>query len=183
MSEYWRLYGRTAIALAVVWHMFAVGVYAIPTDAKDGASLWLRSTFVPTVRPYLLLTSQWQQWNLFAPDPLRRVTTYRLEMQNNGDRETVATIDERTYNRARHAARFKLYGNLFSDNDDNRYDLTDQGIGVLCREFHVPAARSVWLWREVYVIPSTTETSPAWWNAWSPAPESRLILATSCPLP
>ena len=81
----------------VTWHILAVGIYAIPPNAEKGLETatwgffrgpdsgrgtviaWIKQYIKPEVKPYMLATSQWQQWNLFSPDPLRRVTALTVD--------------------------------------------------------------------------------------------------------
>src|SRR5687768_11713294 len=99
----WDLLKRSAIISFVLWHMFAVVVYALPHDADDRLNTWIRSELKPIVRPYILLTSQWQQWNLFSPDPLRRVTAYDIQRNDREGWTTIKVIDWNTLSAARQA--------------------------------------------------------------------------------
>lgn len=76
---------RTRQALIVafcLWHMTAVVLYVVPRSLKN------RFPQIGAVRaltdPYVLLMSQWQQWNIFSPDPLRRVSVFHVESTLNG---------------------------------------------------------------------------------------------------
>lgn len=76
--------GKIAIGLFCVWHMAAVAAYSLPNYAP--APVWkAREAIVYVTRPYILLTSQWQKWNLFSPDPLRRVIAFHIERKNKDD--------------------------------------------------------------------------------------------------
>ena len=74
-----RALSRGLIILFCLWHMFAVAVYAVPDGALSSGILDVRNAAYRVISPYVLLTSQWQMWNLFSPDPLRRVVEYRIE--------------------------------------------------------------------------------------------------------
>lgn len=66
--------------------MAAVALYLLP----EKGILRVPRTLT---KPYVLLLSQWQKWDIFSPDPLRRVSTYVLE-RDAGDRKVLAaTID------------------------------------------------------------------------------------------
>ena len=73
-------WSRLAVVGFVLWHAFAVLVYSVPRVAADPISTWTRRRLVPVVGPYMFLTSQWQLWNLFAPDPTRLVTIDRIDV-------------------------------------------------------------------------------------------------------
>ncbi len=57
----------------------SIGIGSIPGGAKDPLSAALKLSFEPLTRPYLLFTGQWQNWNLFAPDPLRESLTFDID--------------------------------------------------------------------------------------------------------
>ena len=61
--ETWTLWRRRIISAIIVWHLAAMLVWLMPTS-------YLRQALVGYVRPYILSTSCWQQWNLFGPDPV-----------------------------------------------------------------------------------------------------------------
>lgn len=167
MNHFFRLFLRTGVALFCVWHMVAVASYAIPNEIENPLSA--------RVRPYMLLTSQWQQWNLFSPDPLRRVVFYRIESQNvNGDWEPVGSIDDTTYGPLRHSLRFKLLGQAFAEGNARIEPVSEQAARVLCREFGVFATRRIRVWRDIAVVPQVPPPS------WVPAFEPVLAVDTSC---
>lgn len=72
--------------LFCAWHMLAVSLYLMPETDATRALKNLTS-------PYVLLLSQWQQWNIFSPDPLRTSTAYRIEIKKDGKWEAVQVID------------------------------------------------------------------------------------------
>ncbi len=76
---------RTRQALIVafcLWHMTAVALYVVPGALK---TRWSPIGEIRSLTdPYVLMTSQWQQWNIFSPNPLRRVSTFRVESTVNG---------------------------------------------------------------------------------------------------
>ena len=88
---------KTCIAFFCLWHAVAIAVYTIPVDAT-GALVDAARTYVrPAVEPYLLLTSQWQMWELFSPNPIRRVTRYRIDIRmKDGEWRTLRTLEPAT---------------------------------------------------------------------------------------
>ena len=100
-----------SVANATYQGKSAVRLDALPDAANDGFSKALRP-LQSFVRPYVLLTSQWQQWNLFSPDPLRRIVTYRMEKEEIKGWSTVETFDAGTYSVFRQASEFKFLGRL-----------------------------------------------------------------------
>jgi|GEM_PF-4025706 len=78
-----RRLGKIAVACFVVWHALAVGIAALPTSAKDPISAWLRTQVGRYTVPYVSLTSQWQYWEFFSPDPKRRFQWYMIEREEH----------------------------------------------------------------------------------------------------
>lgn len=81
----WRLYSASLTLLFFSLQVLAIGVEAIPKTAHDPLSLMLRGFWQPLTHPYIALTSQWQNWNLFAPDPLREVVTVFVDVRKESD--------------------------------------------------------------------------------------------------
>lgn len=86
--------GRPGSAVAILtiafclWHMTAVAAYLLPPD-KDA----LYGNIQQLTVPYVRLLSQWQKWDIFSPNPLRRNSVYRIE-RDAGDRwETAMILD------------------------------------------------------------------------------------------
>jgi hypothetical protein len=108
------------IGVFFFWHAAVIGIYAIPISAQHPIARPLRDWTVRNVSaPYVLLLSQWQQWNLFSPDPLRRVSRYRIETQTAPDTwKPLASIVPGSYEWWRHATHHKLFiGMLEKDQD------------------------------------------------------------------
>ncbi len=82
------------IVLFCLWHMAAMGAYAVPDPAEDPVSMWIRERVQPWVRPYAYALSQWQQWNLFSPDPMRRETEYVIQAVTATGSERPRTITD-----------------------------------------------------------------------------------------
>lgn len=174
--------GRLVLVLVLIWHMFAVAIYSIPRDAKDVFATWTRIDLLPTVTPYMYATSQWQLWNIFAPDPLRRVTSYRIEIQKNGVWEPLITIGPDSYSIFRHATRMKLMGNMLDEFSNNRAAIAGRFLTLLCSEHNVPSGTSIRLTYDFYVLPYLTQPQTAeWWSNWQPQYNSNIGFTTTCP--
>lgn len=173
---------KIGLIVFVIWHMFAVSVYSIPRDAKDMYATWSRQVLLPKVTPYMLITSQWQLWNLFSPDPLRRVTFYRIETETNGDWYELTTIQPGTFSAWRHATWFKLLGNIWNEFDEPKSPLAGRMLHLLCKEHNVQEHTPIRLVYEYYVIPQHQKRESAtWWNAWKPQTSSYIGFTTECP--
>ena len=181
MKEYLRTFAKVGVALFCLWHMAAVGLYALPDQADDRVTKWLADHAVPVVTPYVLVTGQWQQWNLFAPNPLRRIVFYKIETRNPlGDWSYVASVNDSTYGPWRHAARFKLLGQALEENTA-RPELAERAAQVFCDEFGLQPDAPIRIWPDVAVVPYVYPSpSKAWWDSWKPTFQSYLALDTTC---
>ena len=181
MREYLRLFAKTGIALFCVWHMAAVGLYSIPDQANDRFSLWLQENVTHYVIPYMLITSQWQQWNLFSPNPLRRIVFYRVERENaDGEWAYVESINNHTYGPWRHATRFKLLGQALEE-ETNRPELAERAAQVFCGEYDIDPGKGIRIWHEITIVPYIHPSpSKHWWDQWTPVFEPSLAYETIC---
>ena len=99
---------KGGIILFCVWHMFAVAIFALPRSASDELSTGVRHVFLPLVSPYVFTTSQWQQWNMFSPNPLRTITRYSCEVQQGDDWRRVGIIGPEEFRGLRSAVLAKM---------------------------------------------------------------------------
>jgi hypothetical protein len=72
--------------------MFAVAVFVVPISYPGGMGV-IGQRLHEFSAPYVLSLSQWQQWNLFAPDPIRRVSTFIVDTRENNQWVPTAFID------------------------------------------------------------------------------------------
>ncbi len=172
---------RLLIALFVLWHAFAVAIYSIPRDARDPfATLGMR-TLLPIVTPYMLVTSQWQLWNVFAPDPQRRVTFYHIQVQREGRWERLLTLNDDTYSLWRHATQFKMLGNVLVEHNKSKEPLTQSYLQYICRQHGIPTGTPILLAYEYYLLPYHQKPRGAtWWKQWEPQRETYAGLTTTC---
>lgn len=98
-----------------VFHIAAITLYALPDVDPGFASAQVRQAFLPLIQPYLFTTSQWQQWNLFSPDPTQRVTNYTVEARTGPAWTEIALIAPDALPRWRMADEMKLIGTLESN--------------------------------------------------------------------
>jgi hypothetical protein len=101
---------RRLIPLFCVIHMAAVACYLIPKGISmpvDTIKYW---TF-----GYVRTLSQWQKWDIFSPNPLRRVSEYRIE-RDAGDRwETAMLLTFDSLPAWKRAKDLKVLGRLEED--------------------------------------------------------------------
>jgi len=108
---------KWSIVVFCLFHMTAVALYTIPETTKDPLTLFVRTNITPVIRPYLFLTSQWQRWNLFSPDPLRRITTYTLEKETATGWESVPNFGYPRMSPFKHIDYFKILNALDNDRE------------------------------------------------------------------
>lgn len=181
IREYLRTFAKTGIALFCLWHMIGVGVFSLPVDSKNVVKEWMFAHVAPITRPYMLITSQWQQWNLFAPNPLRRIVFYRIERENiDGEWAYVDSINQTSFTPWRHSVRFKLYSQVLEE-DTSRPELAEQAAQVLCDEYGMEDGTHIRIWHELTIIPYVRPSPDmAWWNQWIPHFDDSLAVDTTC---
>lgn len=169
---------KVSIALFVVWHMFALGIYSLTSTEGYPALEWL-NTKRSFVRPYVLMTSQWQHWNLFSPNPLRRVTEMDFKKYENGKWETVLILNEKNVSFFRRAPELKLMRRMDAD---YMKPLRERYVHDICRVQEIPAGTRMLIQKRWHVIPKHTKTeSKKWWNNWEPNWQQKIDLETTCP--
>jgi hypothetical protein len=162
--------------------MFAVAVYSTPRDSKSDVATLAKAKLIPFVTSYMYLTSQWQLWDIFAPDPLRRVTTYRIDIQDESGWRELETFGPHGYSFFDHAVYIKLTNNLLSEFEDNRGPFAGRFMHLVCAEHGITSGTRVRLVYQIYVLPYLTEPQTMqWWAAWEPEISERIGFTTSCP--
>ncbi len=154
---------QTLIIVFCLWHLAAVAIYSLPDAANDGFSKGVRS-LQPVVRPYILLTSQWQQWNLFSPDPLRRTVTYVVEREEQSGWTQLESFDPTDASFFRHATEFKFLGRLLEGS--GQLPLVEHFLRQQCDTHLLPSGthlRLVYL-HSMLPIPRRSLTPGEWAN-------------------
>ncbi len=173
---------RTGIVLFCLWHMFAVAVTSIPRTAKDAFSVATRQTLLPFVTPYLQITSQWQLWDLFAPDPLRRVTLYGIEVNRNDRWEEIAIIKPGTYAFTHHATYFKYLIHVMDSNNASLDAAKERFLHLQCQEHDIAPSTQVRLVLYAVILPwNTSPVTPSFWKDWRPSIQQTIEMAALCP--
>lgn len=168
MKETLRLFGKVVIMMFCVWHMAAVAIYALPGMSNEEFVHRLQERFGPVINPYLLLTSQWQQWNLFSPDPLRRVTSYAIDVQKEGEWHEIEYITAGSLPWWRHAAQFKMLGSLLDGDTQNQtqHNMAERYLQLRCDMYNILDGTPIRLMYKYYIIPAENESMSVedWWN-------------------
>lgn len=169
--------GKIAIVLFCVWHMFAVAIYIIPDEADGTIPAFLKTEILPYVRPYILMTSQWQQWNIFAPDPIRRVSFYEIDVLQNGRWEAGLRIDRSTYSWRNRAKEFKIIRRT----NENGDEAAKNYLTSLCRDGTFGEGTTVRMVEDFYVLPTGKElTSMDGWSHFTPIHEGKELATITC---
>ncbi len=169
---------RIAIIVFCIWHMTAVAVYIIPDEAKDPVTPKLEEVILPAARPYLLMTSQWQKWNIFSPDPLRRVSAYDIEVNEEGRWRTVKRLEYRLLPWWHRAKELKILRRV----EEAGEKAGKAYLEGMCREGAVPRGALVRLQIDAYVLPMKQELEDAGgWEEWKPERRVSTLAETYCP--
>ncbi len=162
--------------------MFAVTVFSVPRDANDSFSMNVRSVLLPVVTPYMYITSQWQLWNIFAPDPLRRITLYRIEEETADGWNVVDTIKPGSYSWWRHATYFKYAENALGETSDPTHALQVAFLRRECALLKIApdAVLRFSLYQSILPVPPHPG-SMEFWDTWTPEWEQSIQAETSCP--
>lgn len=168
---------KIVIAVFCMWHMAAVGIYSLYTVEGYPVLEWLESKR-DTIKPYVLITSQWQRWNLFSPDPLRRVIEMRIEQLVESQWEEAWAMHPKNVSYWQRAPELKILRRM--EGEDNTA-LQDVYVKRICKQKGIPVGTSVRLTKRWYVIPKHDKThSTAWWNAWKPVWNETVLIETLC---
>ena len=169
---------KVAIALFVVWHMSATFMYSLYHVENVPVLAWLYEKR-PLIRPYVLATSQWQRWNLFSPDPLRRVIEFEFDQKIDGSWVNVYTLNEKNVTWFQRAPELKIMRRM---EDEKMRPLQKRYVEDFCRRNRIPEGAEMRLRRRWFVILRLKTTqSTAWWQAWEPNWKDTELLQMTCP--
>lgn len=141
---------QSLLMIFCLWHMFAVLVASIPPDTAKAIDDF-RRTFLTLVQPYLMLTGQEQGWPLFAPDPVRRVSTYHLDVFDGGawtEREHALDIDRFTTRELRALRKIEQLS------PDRRSTIEASYTASLCKKFDLPSGKQVRIRSQSSILPT-----------------------------
>lgn len=159
--------------------MATVAIYSIPTDG-NGIAQTVRFKLLPIIRPYILTLSQWQQWNLFSPNPLRRVTTFHLDVQQGTTWVPLKSFDPRQES-AWNKDTYMLKALITFDSNDELYNSSLLALmRSYCISDLIPQGTTLRMRRDYYIVPHDKEPVSEWLKG-PPASESKPDLLTRCP--
>ena len=160
--------------------MFAVALFAVPGPYINRTIVQtLRHHFNDAVRPYMLITSQWQSWPLFAPDPTRRVSRMHVEGFSIGEEwHTIEEMSESAIPWWRYAKEIKIIERLF---EPGREDMRKHYLELRCRRAGITKRTAVRSHYRYYVIPKNDIQQPVdWWKDWQPEWNESIDVQTVC---
>lgn len=157
--------------------MAAVGIYSLQNVNSQPVLRWLEQKQY-IVRSYMLATSQWQRWNLFSPDPLRRVIVMQVEAQTNEGWHTIRTIDFDHLSYFRRASELKVMRRMEEDNNE---DLKDIYLQDICRTDALRVGTPIRMMKQFHVVPKHETPQPvAVWRNWQPEWQLSADKETTC---
>lgn len=106
------------------------------------------------------MTSQWQRWNLFSPDPLRRVVEMDIEQNINGRWIIVHTINEHHVSWWQRAPELKIMRRM---EDDDKLPLREQYVQNYCHTHRLVPGTHMRMIKRWFVIPKDAQ-----WSTWKP---------------
>lgn len=173
---------KAALVIFILFHMTAVALYAIPWSADDAPTRWVRTHLANRVHPYVLSLSQWQQWNLFSPDPLRRISYFVFQYDHEGTWITLQHYKPGMHSWWRHANRFKLYGEFLDAESTKYHPVIERMLHRLCVTENLQPNTPIRTFRSIAIIPKHDEPMPAsWWRTWQPEFRDAPPIETACP--
>lgn len=148
--------------------MLAVALYAVPGAYSNTSVVqFLRHHVNDSTRPYILATSLWQSWPLFAPDPTRRVTRLYMETRNSEKKWT--TEPAMGYDSVRwwrSAKEVKIIDRL---RENSREEIRDRYVQLQCKRAGITERIAVRSKYKYYVIPKhDMQKTVRWWKDWQP---------------
>lgn len=153
---------RPAIIAFCVWHMAAVAIYAVPDPAHDAVTEWIRAHLTPVIRPYMFATSQWQQWNLFSPNPQQRVSQFFIteEPANASfDLETAKPrliLEPNTYRWWRKTDEIAIFSKWEDQSADVTTPLLERYLLAYCTALNIPSTSTLHLGGRYAFLPIQT---------------------------
>ncbi|PIR54362.1 hypothetical protein COU75_01295 [Candidatus Peregrinibacteria bacterium CG10_big_fil_rev_8_21_14_0_10_42_8] len=160
-----------------LWHIAAIFSYSIYHVEEVPVLQWIsdqRSFF----RPYVLTTSQWQRWNLFSPDPLRRVIEVDIEQRIHGQWIRVYTLNEHSISWWQRAPELKTMRRM---EDDDKEALRERYLLDYCRTRDIPIGTQLRMIKRWHVIPKHEKIyDTEWWQNWQPDWNEHIDVSVTC---
>lgn len=168
---------RACLIAFFVYHSYAVFVYSIPREERRWLPRAVLNFSVPYLTPYLFATSQWQMWNLFAPDPLRRVTHGTIVGQTeSGEWRVLVTTTSEELPWWRTAKEFKVLRRVMEEDR-----LLQHFILAQCRLAGKPLRAVRMEIATMVVAPRSEVLAQGGWRTFQPQWNRRTVGPLPCP--
>ena len=142
----------------------------------------VRAHVLPIVEPYLLFTNQWQNWDLFSPDPMRRTSRYHIAARLGSTWTTLRILEPSTARLWRRSDEFSFPLQM---EENESIELFERYLRALCAPLGLREGTSVALVVEYTILPESPPRSgwARWrammvngWDWWT-------VAITPCPAP
>ena len=174
---------QAAIIAFCVWHMAAVALYSIPDRATADVFVWLRDNVNPILTPYLLATSQWQNWGMFSERSVSRVVTHNVEVWRDGKWRPLAYLAFVDLPWWENEPETDL---LRSIESDGMRPIRERYLLEICSQRSLPAGsyiRFSYRYFDMPLVddrPLTLQEWMAWYPEWQTSPDNAVV---RCPGP
>ncbi len=156
--------------------MFAVAAYVLPRDTTSPRWNSVNQKIFSFVRPYILFTSQWQKWDIFSPDPLRRASFYTIDVFDNNEWRAQKTLDAWHLAWRTRAKEIKILERL----EDSWNHLVPYYLKWECKELPDAGGKPLRLIAKSSVIPKTLDELRTF-SSRTPAFSQRVLGIVQCP--
>ncbi len=156
-----RILGKTTIVLFCLWHAGALFIHTLPPAAAGMIPDALRSHVSPIVNPYMMANGQWQNWDLFSPDPMRRISRYRVVALQENIWTTLRILEPATARFWRSSGEFSYPLQL---EDGGATELFSRYLRALCTPLGLTEGTPVALMVDYAILPESPPEND--WAAW-----------------
>ncbi|HRH94073.1 MAG TPA: hypothetical protein PKV72_06110 [Candidatus Peribacteria bacterium] len=129
--------------------MAAIAAYLLPQNTASARWNAFAVNAFNSARPYVLSLSQWQKWDIFSPDPLRRVSEYSVDVNEAGGWRTLKTLSFQTIPAYERAKELKILSRL----EDNWQDMSATFLRGECEALPETAGRQLRLTAHSFILP------------------------------
>ncbi len=190
----YRTLGKIAIGTFCVWHMFAVLAFTLPGNLSNTVNTTLesyglnedRANILEILRwkvagPYLISLSQWQQWNMFSPNPSRIVVTMQVEKKvTDAMWQSIRVVDPEHLSWWQRSREIKMLYSLGLDSGKaplERFILPSE-----CRLFGLPEGTQLRLILTRYLLPKgDAPRDKEFWKMFTPNSVHSIRDQYTCP--
>ncbi len=135
-----RRVGKWLLIAFLCYHMTGVLAMTIPGESTLRPAVFMRETVRHYTDSYLFWTSQWQYWNLFAPNPTNWITEHRVDAFLDGDWRVVGSIGPDSVNEWNRSDELKVQEGVEEENHD---EMRIRYLMDACIRMGVPAGTTV----------------------------------------